>query len=54
MFGARGLLLASGRVEQEEWNVYVRRIKGGDRAAGLQALGFAKYVRSGERKAYSQ
>jgi signal transduction histidine kinase len=26
----------------------------GDRAAGLQALGFAKYVRSGETKAYSQ
>jgi signal transduction histidine kinase len=54
MFGARGLLLASGRVEQDEWNVYVRRITGGDRAAGLQALGFAKYVRSGERKAYSR
>src|SRR5919107_929136 len=36
MFGARGLLLASGRVEQDEWNVYVRRITGGDRAAGFR------------------
>jgi signal transduction histidine kinase len=54
MFGARGLLLASDPVEQDEWNVYVRKITGGNRVEGLQALGFAKYVRPGKREAYSR
>jgi signal transduction histidine kinase len=54
MFGARGFLLASDAVEQDEWNIYMRKIKGGNRVKGLQALGFAKYVRPGKREAYSR
>src|SRR5215211_5864449 len=54
MYGARGLLLASDPVEQDEWNVYVRNITGGDRVEGLQALGYAKYVRPGKREVYSR
>jgi signal transduction histidine kinase len=52
MFGARGFVLASDAVEQDEWNVYMRKIKGGNRVKGLQALGFAKYVRPGKREVY--
>jgi signal transduction histidine kinase len=54
MFGARGFLLASDAVKQDEWNVYMRKVKGGNRVDGMQALGFAKYVRSGKREAYSR
>ena len=54
MFGARGLLLGSDPVEQDEWDGYVRSIEPETRLEGLQALGFATYVRSGEREAYSR
>src|SRR5215210_1991150 len=54
MFGARGLLLGSDPVEQDEWDGYVRSIEPGTRLEGLQYLGFATYVRPGERKAYSR
>jgi signal transduction histidine kinase len=54
MFGARGLIIASDSVEQDEWNVYVRKTTRGNRIEGLQALGFAKYVGPGKREAYSR
>jgi signal transduction histidine kinase len=60
MFGARGLLRVSDSVERDEWDVYVRSIEVGRRLRkaqsleGLQSLGFATYVRSGEREAYSR
>jgi signal transduction histidine kinase len=54
MFGARGLFLGSDSVEQNEWDAYVKSIEPQTRLEGLQALGFAKYVRPGEREAYSR
>jgi signal transduction histidine kinase len=60
MFGARGLLRVSDSVERDEWDVYVRSIEVGRRLRkaqsleGLQSLGFATYLRSGERGAYSR
>ena len=59
MFGARGLLLVSHSIEQEEWDGYVRSIEPGKnrlraQSRGLQSLGFATYVRPGEREAYSR
>jgi signal transduction histidine kinase len=54
MFGARGLLLGSDPVEQEEWDGYVRSIEPETRLAGLQFMGFATYVKPGEREAYSR
>ena len=55
MFGARGLLRVSDSVERDEWDVYVRSIEVGRRLRkaqsleGLQSLGFATYLRPGER-----
>jgi signal transduction histidine kinase len=63
MFGARGFLLESDSVDQGAWDGYVRSIEPGVRRnglpksqslEGLQSLGFAPYVRPGERKAYSR
>jgi signal transduction histidine kinase/sensor domain CHASE-containing protein len=60
MFGARGLLRVSGSIDREEWDVYVRSIEVGRRLRkaqsleGLQSLGFATYLRPGEREAYSR
>src|SRR5215210_87127 len=63
MFGARGLLLVSDSVDQEDWDGYVRSIEPGARRnrlrkaqslEGLQSLSFAKYVRPGERETYSR
>jgi signal transduction histidine kinase len=54
MFGARGLFLASGSVERDEWDNYVRGIEPEDRLQGLQSLGFAQYVRPGEREAFDR
>jgi signal transduction histidine kinase len=52
LFGARGVFLASNRVEREEWESYVKGIETESRLEGLQALGFARYVRPGEREAF--
>ena len=54
MFGARGLLVVSDSVERDEWNRYVKWINPEHRLEGLQSLGFAKYVRSREREAFSR
>jgi CHASE1-domain containing sensor protein len=63
MFGARGLLRVSHSIDREEWEGYVRSIEPGLRRnrlrkaqslEGLQSLGFATYVRPGEREAYSR
>jgi CHASE1-domain containing sensor protein len=56
MFGARGLFLVSDSVEREEWDGYVRHIAPWNRLnlRGFQSLAFAKYVRPGEREAYSR
>jgi signal transduction histidine kinase len=52
MFGARGLLLVGDSVEGDEWDGYVRSTKPRTRLEGLQSLGFATYLRPGEREAY--
>ena len=60
MFGARGLLRVSNSVERDEWDGYIRSIEPGSplrksqSLEGLQSLGFATYVRPGEREAYSR
>ena len=54
MFGARGLFLASGAVERDEWDNYVRGIEPEERLQGLQSLGFAEYVRPEERETFNQ
>jgi signal transduction histidine kinase len=54
MFGARGLFLASGSVERDEWDNYVRGIEPEDRLRGLQSLGFAEYIRPEERETFNQ
>jgi signal transduction histidine kinase len=54
MLGARGLLHHSDQVEREEWDGYVKSITPGVHLKGLQSLGFAKYVRPGERKAFTR
>jgi CHASE1-domain containing sensor protein len=63
MFGARGLLRVSDSIDREEWEGYVRSIEPGLRRnrlrkaqslEGLQSLGFATYVRPGEREVYSR
>jgi signal transduction histidine kinase len=56
MFGARGLFLDSDPVEREEWDGYVRALEPDSRFRlnGIQSLGFAKYVRPGEREAFSR
>ena len=52
LFGARGVFLASKSVEREEWESYVRGIETKSRLEGLQALGFARYVRPEKREAF--
>jgi signal transduction histidine kinase len=63
MFGARGLLRVSNSIDREEWEGYVRSIEPGlqrnrlrkaQSLEGLQSLGFATYIRPGEREAYSR
>jgi len=52
LFGARGVFLASKSVEREELESYVKGIETKSRLEGLQALGFARYVRPEEREAF--
>ena len=52
LFGARGVFLASKKVEREEWESYVKGIETKSRLEGLQALGFARYVKPDEREAF--
>jgi signal transduction histidine kinase len=52
LFGARGVFLASKAVEREEWESYAKGIETKSRLEGLQALGFARYVRPEEREAF--
>ncbi|MDQ3863642.1 MAG: CHASE domain-containing protein, partial [Actinomycetota bacterium] len=54
LFGARGLFLASKAVERGEWESYVKGIETKSRLEGLQALGFARYVRPDRRKTYAR
>ncbi len=54
LFGARGVFLASKSVEREEWESYVRGIEPKSRLEGLQALGFARYVRPDERESFAE
>ena len=54
MSGARGLLQVSDSIGQEEWDDYVRSIKPKTRLEGLQALGFARYVRPGQQENFSR
>ena len=54
LFGARGVFLASNAVEREEWESYVKGIETKTRLQGLQALGFARYVKPDEREAFDQ
>jgi CHASE1-domain containing sensor protein len=60
MFGARGLLRVSGSVDRDEWDGYVSSIESGSRLRkaqsleGLQSLGFATYLRPGERVGFSR
>jgi signal transduction histidine kinase len=54
LFGARGVFLASNAVEREEWESYVEGIETKTRLEGLQALGFARYVKPGEREAFAR
>jgi signal transduction histidine kinase len=56
MFGARGMFLGSDPVEREDWGGYVRALEPDARYRpnGLQSLGFAKYVKPGEREAFSR
>jgi signal transduction histidine kinase len=53
LFGARGVFLASKAVEREEWERYVEGIETKSRLEGLQALGYARYVRPDEREAFA-
>jgi signal transduction histidine kinase len=54
LFGARGVFLASKAVEREEWESYVEGIETKSRLEGLQALGFARYVRPEEREVFAR
>ena len=56
MFGARGAFLGSDPVEREDWGGYIRALEPEVRYRpnGLQSLGFAKYVKPGERGAFSR
>jgi signal transduction histidine kinase len=56
MFGARGLFVGSDPVGREEWGGYVRALEPERRFRlnGFQSLGFAKYVRPGEKEAFSR
>ena len=53
LFGARDVFLVSNAdAREEEWESYVRGIDTKSRLEGLQALGFARYVKPDERKAF--
>jgi signal transduction histidine kinase len=52
LFGGRGVFLASKQVGREEWESYVKGIETKSRLEGLQALGFARYVRPEEGGAF--
>jgi signal transduction histidine kinase len=52
LFGARGVFLASNAVQRKEWESYVNGIETKTRLQGLQALGFARYVKPDEREAF--
>ena len=56
MFGARGAFLGSDPVERGDWGGYVKALEpeARYRPNGLQSLGFAKYVKPGEREAFSR
>jgi len=54
MYGARGLLHVTGSIEQDEWSDYVDSMPLETHLEGLQALGFAKYVKPGQRESYSR
>ena len=54
LFGARGVFLASESVEREEWESYVRGIETKSRLDGLQALGFAEYVKPEQKEAFQK
>jgi signal transduction histidine kinase len=56
MFGARGLFVGSDPVGREEWSGYVRALEPERRFRlnGFQSLGFAKYVRPGEKASFSR
>ena len=54
LFGARGVFLASNAVEREEWESYVNGIETKSRLEGLQALGFARYVKPDEREDFAR
>jgi signal transduction histidine kinase len=54
LFGARGVFLASKAVEREEWESYVKGIETKSRLEGLQALGFARYVKPEERESFAR
>jgi signal transduction histidine kinase len=59
MYGARGLLLVSDSLEPEQWDRYVKVVTGIEPQrfwwkSGFQSLGFARYVRPGDREAYSR
>ena len=59
MYGAAGLLMFNYTLEREQWDNYVKNVTGTEPERfwwnpGFQSLGFAKYVRPGEREAYSR
>jgi signal transduction histidine kinase len=56
MFGARGAFLGSDPVEREDWGGYVKALEpeARYRPNGLQSLGFAKYVKPGEREDFAR
>ena len=59
MYGAAGLLIFNDSLGREQWDDYVEIVSGIEPErfwwrSGFQSLGYAKYVRPGEREAYSQ
>ena len=59
MYGAAGLLIFNDSLGREQWDNYVKIVGGIEPERfwwkpGFQYLGFAKYVRPGEREAYSR
>jgi signal transduction histidine kinase len=59
MYGASGLLIFNDSLGREQWDDYVKIVIGIEPQrfwwkSGFQSLGFAKYVRPGEREAYSR
>ena len=54
MFGARGLIQASEKVEQSEWKEYIEGVEPVRRFGGLQALAYAERVDPPERKDFAR